>query len=105
TSSLDADEVAQLFAVLDRLRRRGMAILFVTHFLEQVYAISDRITVLRNGAYVGEWATSELSRGALITAMVGRELAPVVAGERDSAASSSRDASAVPIVQAKGVAR
>jgi len=103
TSSLDADEVAQLFAVLDRLRRQGMAILFVTHFLEQVYAISDRITVLRNGAFVGEWATSELSRGALITAMVGRELAPVGAGEVASGA--SRPADTAPIVQAKGVAR
>src|SRR6185295_16259144 len=71
TSSLDADEVAQLFAVLDRLRRQGMAILFVTHFLEQVYAISDRITVLRNGAYVGEFLARDLSRAALITEMVG----------------------------------
>jgi simple sugar transport system ATP-binding protein len=98
TSSLDADEVAQLFAVLDRLRRQGMAILFVTHFLDQVYAISDRITVLRNGAFVGEWATSELSRGALITAMVGRELAPLVAaGESGGgAAVISRMAGSAP---------
>ena len=49
TSSLDEQEVAQLFAVLRRLRGQGMAILFVTHFLDQVYAIADRITVLRNG--------------------------------------------------------
>src|SRR5262245_24798699 len=65
TSSLDADEVKQLFGVLDRLRGQGMAILFVTHFLDQVYAISDRITVLRNGGFVGEYRASELSRGAL----------------------------------------
>ena len=84
TSSLDADEVRQLFAVLDRLRQQGMAILFVTHFLEQVYAVSDRITVLRNGAFVGEWRTSELSRSALITAMVGREIAPSLAEEHRS---------------------
>jgi galactofuranose transport system ATP-binding protein len=78
TSSLDDGEVKQLFALLGRLRQQGMAILFVTHFLDQVYAIADRITVLRNGSLVGEYRTSDLSRGALIAAMVGRELAPVV---------------------------
>jgi simple sugar transport system ATP-binding protein len=78
TSSLDDGEVRQLFALLERLRQQGMAILFVTHFLDQVYAISDRITVLRNGTFVGEYRTSELSRGALIAAMVGRELAPAI---------------------------
>ena len=78
TSSLDADEVKQLFAVLGRLRQQGMAILFVTHFLEQVYAIADRITVLRNGGFVGEYLARDLSRGALITAMVGRELGPLL---------------------------
>ena len=76
TSSLDDGEVQQLFALLDRLRKQGLAILFVTHFLDQVYAIADRITVLRNGTFVGEYRTRELDRGALIAAMVGRELAP-----------------------------
>src|SRR5690606_33664294 len=52
TSSLDEGEVRELFAVMRRLRERGMAILFVTHFLDQVYAVSDRITVLRNGGLV-----------------------------------------------------
>jgi galactofuranose transport system ATP-binding protein len=78
TSSLDDEEVQQLFALLDRLRRQGLAILFVTHFLDQVYAIADRITVLRNGTLVGEYLTAQLDRGALIAAMVGRE--PVAAG-------------------------
>lgn len=73
TSSLDDHEVKQLFAVLSRLREQGMAILFVTHFLDQVYEISDRITVLRNGAFVGEYLTKEFNRSALIAAMVGRE--------------------------------
>ena len=53
TSSLDQHEVRELFAVMHRLRDRGMAILFVTHFLDQVYAVSDRITVLRNGCAGG----------------------------------------------------
>ncbi|AET93407.1 ABC transporter [Burkholderia sp. YI23] len=75
TSSLDDDEVRRLFDVLRRLRGEGLAILFVTHFLNQVYAISDRITVLRNSRRVGEWRASELGMQALIAAMLGRELA------------------------------
>jgi monosaccharide-transporting ATPase len=75
TSSLDEDEVRRLFAVLRRLREEGMAILFVTHFLDQVYAIADRITVLRNGELVGEYRVQDLPAPALIAAMVGRELA------------------------------
>jgi monosaccharide-transporting ATPase len=75
TSSLDDDEVQRLFEVLRRLRGEGMAILFVTHFLDQVYALADRITVLRNGEFVGEWPVAELPAQALIAAMVGRELA------------------------------
>ena len=74
TSSLDQDEVQRLFEVLRRLRDEGMAILFVTHFLDQVYAVSDRITVLRNGERVGEYAVAALPPAALITAMIGREL-------------------------------
>ncbi|MEZ5702222.1 MAG: sugar ABC transporter ATP-binding protein [Burkholderiaceae bacterium] len=75
TSSLDDDEVQKLFEVLRRLRSEGLAIVFVTHFLSQVYAISDRITVLRNGAWVGEWPVAELAAPALIAAMLGRDLA------------------------------
>ncbi|WP_312435041.1 sugar ABC transporter ATP-binding protein [Janthinobacterium sp.] len=71
TSSLDEAEVNLLFSVLRRLREQGMAILFVTHFLEQTYAISDRITVMRNGEREGEYACSELSRLALVNKMIG----------------------------------
>jgi galactofuranose transport system ATP-binding protein len=74
TSSLDEDEVQRLFAVIRRLKAQGMAVLFVTHFLDQVYALADRITVLRNGEFVGEWLAPELPAPALIAAMVGREL-------------------------------
>jgi galactofuranose transport system ATP-binding protein len=88
TSSLDDDEVQKLFEVLRRLRAEGLAIVFVTHFLNQVYAVSDRITVLRNGAWVGEWRAAGLGPQALIAAMLGRELAaqsaaPAVASEFD----------------------
>ncbi|MFO6420127.1 sugar ABC transporter ATP-binding protein [Hylemonella sp. W303a] len=75
TSSLDDDEVRKLFDVLRRLRDEGLSIVFVTHFLNQVYAISDRITVLRNGSWVGEWRVGDLPAPALIAAMLGRELA------------------------------
>lgn len=71
TSSLDEAEVQLLFSVLRNLREQGMAILFVTHFLEQTYAISDRITVMRNGEREGEYLCSELSRLALVNKMIG----------------------------------
>ncbi|KQQ92782.1 sugar ABC transporter ATP-binding protein [Leifsonia sp. Leaf325] len=74
TSSLDADEVATLFRALRRLRDHGVAILFVSHYLEQVYALSDRITVLRDGYGQGEYATRELDRAVLISKMIGKEL-------------------------------
>ncbi len=72
TSSLDEREVAELFAIIRRLRAEGMAIVFVTHFIDQVYAICDRITVLRNGRLVGEYAAGELPRLQLVSAMLGR---------------------------------
>jgi len=71
TSSLDEAEVQTLFGVLRRLRAEGMAILFVTHFLEQTYAISDRITVMRNGEREGEYLCADLSRLALVNKMIG----------------------------------
>jgi simple sugar transport system ATP-binding protein len=74
TSSLDAREVEQLFRIMRQLRDDGIAILFVTHFLDQAYAISDRITVLRNGRLVGEYATSALPQLALVEKMIGKEL-------------------------------
>ncbi|WP_221586193.1 sugar ABC transporter ATP-binding protein [Microbacterium sp. G2-8] len=75
TSSLDALEVEALFAVIRKLRAEGVAILFVSHFLDQVYEISDRITVLRNGAYIGERKTNELDRAELISMMIGKDFA------------------------------
>ena len=74
TSSLDRDEVDRLFSVIRDLRDRGVAILFVSHFLEQVYEISDRITVLRNGQLVGEYCAEDLPRCDLVTKMIGRVL-------------------------------
>ncbi|MQV45328.1 galactofuranose ABC transporter, ATP-binding protein YtfR [Sinorhizobium medicae] len=74
TASLDAHEVEMLFRIVRRLKKRGLGIIFITHFLEQVYAISDRITVLRNGQLVGTREARELDRRELIAMMIGREL-------------------------------
>lgn len=71
TSSLDDAEVQQLFKALRSLRAQGMAILFVTHFLDQTYEISDRITVLRNGVREGEYGVDQLTRFDLVNKMVG----------------------------------
>jgi simple sugar transport system ATP-binding protein len=71
TSSLDDSEVARLFDVLRKLKRSGMAILFVTHFLEQTYAVSDRITVMRNGEREGEYLAKDLPVDTLVEKMVG----------------------------------
>lgn len=92
TSSLDDDEVERLFGVLRQLRDQGMAVLFITHFLDQMYALCDHITVLRNGELVGEYPAAELGYSALIAAMVGHDLVaatavvPAAAGAAELAA-------------------
>ena len=74
TSSLDEKEVAMLFRLMRDLKSRGVGIIFVTHFLEQVYEVSDRITVLRNGELVGEYEIQSLPQVELVTKMMGKEL-------------------------------
>ena len=74
TSSLDRDEVERLFELMRRLRDGGMAVVFVTHFLDQVYSIADSITVLRNGRRVGDWRVSDLPKANLVAQMLGRDL-------------------------------
>jgi galactofuranose transport system ATP-binding protein len=74
TSSLDEIEVARLFRVIRRLRDDGLGIVFVTHFLDQVYEVCSRITVLRNGKRVACRAVEELPRIELIEAMLGRSV-------------------------------
>src|SRR5579859_6045897 len=74
TSSPDASEVKLLFGVIRSLKEKGIGILLITHFLDQVYEISDRITVLRNGVKVGEHLAQELPRVQLVSEMLGKEL-------------------------------
>ena len=103
TSSLDRGEVERLFAVIRDLRARGVAILFVSHFLDQIYEISDRVTVLRNGKLVGEYLVDELPRAQLVTKMIGRELDELTA----LASVSSRviDRATTPVLRATGIGR
>ena len=77
TSSLDAGEVERLFAAMRSLRGQGIGIIFVSHFLQQVEEISDRITILRNGQLVGVYDADSLSRRELVSLMIGREISDV----------------------------
>ncbi len=103
TSSLDRGEVEQLFAVIRDLRDAGVAVLFVSHFLDQVYEISDRITVLRNGQLIGEYLVEDLPRGELVTKMIGRELDELEAISRT--AGRTIDRSTTPVLRAQGLGR
>lgn len=73
TSSLDENEVSLLFTLMRDLKKRGVSIIFITHFLEQVYEVCDRITVLRNGELVGEYEIKDLPRIELISKMIGKK--------------------------------
>src|SRR3954447_345372 len=103
TSSLDANEVEQLFTIMRKLKAEGMAIVFVSHFLDQVYAVSDRMTVLRNGKRVGEWTTAELSQGELVAKMLGQEAATLEALEERPL--KTIDPGATPVIRAEGAGR
>jgi monosaccharide-transporting ATPase len=94
TSSLDDHEVANLFTVMNKLKTQGTGIIFVTHFLEQVYQVCDRITVLRNGELQGEFPISELPRVKLVSTMLGHEfneLAAIRSHEHDESAEGSEN--------------
>ncbi|HUS40275.1 MAG TPA: sugar ABC transporter ATP-binding protein [Pirellulales bacterium] len=104
TSSLDAAEVNQLFAVLRRLRERGMGIVFISHFLDQVYAVSDRITILRNGKLVGEYKSDELSRLELVGKMIGKDVEAVAEMEAHHAR-PRQAATDIPVIKANRLQR
>ena len=103
TASLDEHEVAELFKIMRKLRGDGMGIVFVTHFLDQVYAVTDRLTVLRNGQLVGEFPTASLSRLELVGKMLGREVS--AADFAPSAAAFTKTAKASPVLSARSLGR
>jgi galactofuranose transport system ATP-binding protein len=100
TSSLDEAETERLFALMRRLKAQGVAILFVTHFLAQAYAMADRITVMRNGEVVGEHLTADLPRLELVSLMVGRTLVAADLAAKRPAAAAPR-----ALMQVRGLGR
>lgn len=103
TSSLDAGEVEQLFGLMRRLKGEGLGVVFVTHFLDQVYAVTDRITILRNGKLVGEYETAKLSRMDLIGKMMGKELAELEYGRVGATTDAAQRGT--PLIQARGLTK
>jgi monosaccharide-transporting ATPase len=102
TSSLTQRETAQLFEVMHKLRSEGIAVVFITHFLDQVYEVSDRVTILRNGVVVGTYEPASLPRIELVSLMLGRSLIAL----EDMAAHKMETAehiSAEAFLQAKGL--
>ena len=74
TSSLDDNEVQLLFNVMRELKAEGMGIIFITHFLDQIFAVSDRMTILRNGTLVGTYNTTDITKLQLVTLMIGKDI-------------------------------
>jgi simple sugar transport system ATP-binding protein len=106
TSSLDSGEVEQLFGIMRKLKAGGLGIIFVTHFLEQVYAVSDRITVLRNGRLVGSYRSSELPRLELVGKMIGRDASEISSsGHGREAEPQSKAASAKTFLEVSALGR
>ena len=103
TSSLDEGEVERLFGILTQLKTQGLGIIFVTHFLDQVYAVSDRITVLRNGTFVGEYEAAKLPRLELISRMMGKELSE--ADFKRDAVRATDNTAKKPVLELRGVGR
>ena len=99
TSSLDEDEVQKLFALMRELKSRGVGIVFITHFLDQVYEISDRITVLRNGELIGEYEAASLPQFELVSKMMGKALEDVESLKKRE--TQARDE--VPVFEAAGL--
>src|SRR5437773_4242086 len=104
TSSLDANEIEHLFFVLRRLKTQGLGIVFVSHFLDQVYAIADRLTVLRNGKLIGEYDAAKLPRLELIAKMMGKDLKAVSELNAHHGAAPLQ-AEHKPFLRLKGLAR
>ncbi|SFW83847.1 monosaccharide ABC transporter ATP-binding protein, CUT2 family [Amycolatopsis australiensis] len=104
TSSLDTGEVEQLLKVVRSLRDEGMAILFVSHFIDQVFAVADRMTVLRNGKLIGEYRTADITPVELVTRMIGKEL-QVLEDLEDSGPSRAEVAGAPVLLAAENLGR
>ncbi|HEY0606897.1 MAG TPA: sugar ABC transporter ATP-binding protein [Herpetosiphonaceae bacterium] len=74
TSSLTESEVAHLFRIINRLRSQGVAIIYISHKMEEILKIADEVSIMRDGKHVGTWASNELTTNLIISRMVGRDL-------------------------------
>ena len=74
TSSLTAAEVEALFTIVDELRAKGVSIVYISHKMDEILRISDEVTIMRDGQYIGTWQSKGLTTDFIITKMVGREL-------------------------------
>ena len=101
TSSLDESEVEKLFVLMRKLKKNGVGIIFVTHFLDQVYEVCDRITVLRDGQLVGEYEIESLPRVQLVSKMLGKELDDMADIKGDSAVKNVRRGA--PVYEGRGL--
>lgn len=101
TSSLDDNEVIKLFKLMNRLKAKGVGLIFVTHFLEQVYEVCDRITVLRNGTLVGEYETENLPRVQLVAKMMGKDFDDLASIKKEHKDAKKKQQEVV--IEAKGL--
>ncbi len=74
TSSLTHNEVETLFSIVNKLRDEGVAIVYISHKMDEILRISDEVTILRDGQYIGTWPAAELTTDLIITRMVGRQM-------------------------------
>ena len=102
TSSLDIHETNLLFEVMRKLKSEGIGIIFITHFLDQVYQIADRITVLRNGKLVGTFESASLPRVELVAKMLGRSMNDLDAMSK-SKSEDKKEQDKLPLVEAQGL--
>lgn len=100
TASIGAEAKAHLFTILRQLRMRGLAICYISHHLDEVFEVAERVTVLRNGRRIGTWPVAEVDERQLVSAMVGREMAELSAGT-----APTMERSGEPLLQVAGLTR
>jgi ABC-type sugar transport system ATPase subunit len=105
TTSLTDAEADHLFAVLERLKAGGVTLLYVSHRIPEVFRLCDRITVLRDGAYVETCDRRSVTPDRIVRAMVGRELPPRAAVVKDPQTAAPSPAAAKPVLAVESLAR
>ena len=103
TSSLDENEVQLLFKLMRDLKSQGVGIIFITHFLDQVYEVCDRITVLRNGELVGEYEIKDMPQVELVSAMLGKDLEDISKLKDEKKAFAGDNSGGNIVYEAKGL--